>query len=181
MKKALLILLSLLILVSCKKDDYIPVWHLIYNDSGYDVTLKNTKGESDVVLKKGEKKDIPSKHGLQYDIIPNTPTTKMFGFFIHEPSNVSIISYDYTIEYVVDGTAEKADITLLDDKQQRQTLKNVSLPAKFQYRTFCKCSALVSAKRIGENGYITVALYNRGKLVKFASSSTSNPAHVEAG
>lgn len=177
MKRALPFLLFLLLAVACKKDDFIPLWFLIINDSGYDVTLKSRKGESDIVLLKGERKDVPTRYGLTYDIVPNTPTTKIFEF--HTGISITtIFSYDYQLEYLVEGTAETADIVLFDENKEKQTIENVSLPVTYQYRTFCKCPAYISAKRVGSTGLLKVKLFKKGKYVNEAWSSTSQAAEL---
>ena len=149
---------------------------MITNESGFDVTLKSTKGDPDIVLKAGEKKEVSTTDWLQFDIVPSTPTTKIFET-ISGPRDITIFSYDYMLEYVVDGKAQTADITIYNEKQEKETYQNVSLPAKFQYRSYCKCPAYVSAKMVrGE--YVTAKLYKKGKFITESSSSTSQAATV---
>jgi hypothetical protein len=177
MKWTLPFLLFLLLIVGCKKDDFIPRWFLIINDSGYDVTLKSTKGEPDIVLEKGERKDVATRYGLKYDIVPNTPTTQALEFR-GGVDVVTIVSYDYKLEYIIEGTAEKADIELIDDKGVTRTFRSVSLPTKYQYKTFCLCRAYVSAKRVGDTGAVTVKLFKRGRYFKEATSNDYHSATV---
>jgi hypothetical protein len=177
MKIALFFLFSLLLLVGCKKDDFIPLWIHFINSSGYDITLKSRKDDSDIILKNGERKDVATKYGVNYDVVPATPTSKVFEF-ISDVRKTNIISYDYKLEYIVEGTAEKADIDFLDENQGSHQLKNVSLPAKFQYKSFCLCQASVSAKRVGNTGSVTVTLFKRGWLIKSATNNSSAPASV---
>ncbi|WP_161889863.1 hypothetical protein [Pontibacter russatus] len=177
MKKVLPYLLFLLVVAGCKKDDYIPMWFLIINDSGYDITLKSTKGEPSIELKKGERKEVATKFGLKYDIVPGETTTKVFEFRTG-PSITTIISYDYKLEYLIEGTAERADIEYLTENRTTRTIKNVSLPAKYQFKAFCNCIAYISAARVGDTGAVTVTLLKRGKQVNQASSSSHRPATV---
>lgn len=178
MKKLYLLtlLFSLLILFGCEKDALMPIWVMITNESGFDVTLKSKKGDPDIVVKAGEKKDVSVTSRMEFDIVPSTPTTKIFDH-ISGVSSMTIFSYDYALEYVVDGTATEADIIVLNEKQEKQTFQNVRLPAKFQYRSYCKCPAYVSAKNTG-GGYITATLFKKGKYITQSSSSDSKAATV---
>lgn len=178
MKIAFFSLFSLLLLVSCKKDYHIPLWIQFINSSGYDITLKSRKDDSDIILKNGERKDVATKYGVNYDVVPAIPTAKVFEF-ISDIRRTNIISYDYKLEYIVEGTAEKADIEFLDENKVLQKLVNVSLPAKFQYKSFCLCQAFVSAKRVGNMGSVTVTLFKRGFLIKSATSNSSASARVD--
>jgi hypothetical protein len=171
-------LFFLLISIGCEKDAPMPFWYTITNESGFDVTLKSKKGDPDIVVKAGEKKEVSVTSKMEFDIVPSTPTTKIFEHILPAPSHITIFSYDYMLEYVVNGTAETADITIYNEKQKKETYQNVTLPAKFQYRSYCKCPAYVSATIVSGSGYVAATILKKGKYVAMASSSTSKPATV---
>jgi hypothetical protein len=165
---------------ACKKDDdFIPIWYTIKNYSDNDVTLKSRKGEADIILKKAEIKEVSMKYDLDYDIVPNPTSTKIFEFLVPWPSIAEIYSYDYKLEYVVEGTAEKADIQYMNDKGGNVSLKNVSLPAKYQFKTFCNCFAGASAKRVGDTGNVKISLYKRGRFLYARTSETNLATRVD--
>ncbi|MCJ8165299.1 hypothetical protein MKJ04_10630 [Pontibacter sp. E15-1] len=179
MKKALPLLLMLFLFASCNKNNPIPIWHTYINSSGYDVVLKR-KGDPDITLKNGEKKEVAIYKYGAHDIVPAVATTRTFEFKGNAatPGIFHIISYEYRVEYAVEGTAGRADITIHDEFGKAQTFKNVSLPVRYQFKDFCKCTAYVSATRVSGAGYLTATLFRKGSLFNQAVSQDDRPATV---
>lgn len=102
-------------------------------------------------------------------------------YFVFTRLRANLPPQQYTIEYEVTGTCEKADVTYTNYEGGMEQISKVSVPWKKGYTVAIKESGniilTISAQNQNEHGSVSTSIKINGKTIK---SSTSEGSYVVA-